>query len=1049
MHTFEITIQRGNHESWPVVARQQSGPNALTTWAEGIFDLDLQLLNQSLPTDHQYGILLGQNLFRGQLRDAFIRAYSGAKAASEPLRVWLIVESDDLRSRHWEQLCAPFEGERWDYLLLNQATPLSLYLPSQIERRFPPISKRDLRALLLVAGPEDLEDEYQLAPFDVQATVDGLRASLGEIPVDVLANINEGTAGRPSLDALCRLLTTDRYTLLFIVCHGVYQQKIRENLLYIPEGDRRRPVTGSLLVERLGRLEGAHGLPHFTFLSTCESADPQAENGLGGLGQRLVRDLGMPAVLAMTGRISIQTAEELSSAFCSRLAEHGEVDRALVEALSTLQGRPDVTVPALFSRLGGRPLFSAALDRPLTQDKIRYGLEQMGALIEERAPILLDKFRTRSITIQAVLDSDLGALSQDSQLEFDSSLAEVKQLCSQVLELSFNALALGLEPPEYDARPPFRGLYAFRAEDREFFFGRQVLVDQLTDRLNEYPFLAVLGPSGCGKSSLILAGLVPALNAPMAYVRPGNDPLVRLAAAIELVESDGILVIDQFEELFTLCRDEEQRLTFLKQVMSMREKMIVVITMRADFLGECSHFPDLRREMESHQALIGPLNPAELRRVMERQADHVGLRFEAGLGEQILEDVRGEPGAMPLLQHALLLLWQRRHGRWLRWEEYTTIGGIRQAIAHTADDVYTRLNEEEKKRIRNIFTRLTRLPEVEHPQEGTRYTRRRVKLDELVPVGEDRTASILLVTRLADARLLVTDKRANTGSVEVEVAHEALIQHWPRLQAWLDENRADILLHASISRAAREWESLNRDPGALLRGVRLAQTEAWAQGSGSKLSKLEAEYLTASQTAVIAEKQAQERARQHARRTPVFSFLGGAIGFALSFLLEASSAVENQNLLLTLMLLRLIAGGLAGFFLVFLVDLAAADRGRKMWAAWLWGSLAGSGIFGLLLYFDTLLRVSAADTTLPLAVLAGALWGFPAGLGRVWMLKRGRSWWQSVPLIALACGLTLMLISQIYPALEDAPAITVFLSGAIVPFSIFVAAHLAEPGEER
>jgi hypothetical protein len=185
MNTFEITIQRAQNESWPVVVRHQPGPAALTMWASGTFDLDLKQLDILLPSDRQYGLLLGQNLFRNEVRDAFARALSGAKAASQPLRVWLIVEAKALRSLHWEQLCAPFEGERWEYLSLNQQTPFSLYLPSQIEPRFPPIGRRDLRALLLVAGPEDLGVDYQLAPFGVLATVDALTASLREIPKDV------------------------------------------------------------------------------------------------------------------------------------------------------------------------------------------------------------------------------------------------------------------------------------------------------------------------------------------------------------------------------------------------------------------------------------------------------------------------------------------------------------------------------------------------------------------------------------------------------------------------------------------------------------------------------------------------------------------------------------------------------------------------------------------------------------------------------------------------------------------------------------------------
>lgn len=144
MNTFEITIQNAHDGIWPVVVRHQPGPIALTTWAQGTFDLDLKQLDLLLPADRQYGTLLGMNIFRADVRDAFVRAVSGAKAASELLRVLLVVEAEDLRSRHWEQLCAPFNSGRWDYRLLNQQTPFSLYLPSQIERRFPPIGRRDL-----------------------------------------------------------------------------------------------------------------------------------------------------------------------------------------------------------------------------------------------------------------------------------------------------------------------------------------------------------------------------------------------------------------------------------------------------------------------------------------------------------------------------------------------------------------------------------------------------------------------------------------------------------------------------------------------------------------------------------------------------------------------------------------------------------------------------------------------------------------------------------------------------------------------------------------
>jgi hypothetical protein len=362
MSVFEITLQRRDDDTWPVAIRHQPGAGALALSSRGRLDLDPGDLIPLLPSQREYGLRLGKALFREEVRDAFVRAVAKAKSADEPLRVWLNVEAGDLRHLHWEQLCAPLD-RGWDYLLLNQGTPFSLHLPSQIDRRFPAIGRGDLRALVLVAGPQDLDGDYHLAPFEVAATVESIQNALGEIPCDVLAS-PEGASGRPTLDSLCEHLTagasSGRYTLLHVVCHGKYLPDLGETVLYFPGDESRRPVPATTLIERLGRLDH---LPYVAFLSTCESADPQAEAGLGGLGQRLVRDLGLPAVLAMTGPISITTAQALATPFYARLYAHGEVDLALGEALAGLQGRYDVTVPALFSRLGERTLFRDATDR--------------------------------------------------------------------------------------------------------------------------------------------------------------------------------------------------------------------------------------------------------------------------------------------------------------------------------------------------------------------------------------------------------------------------------------------------------------------------------------------------------------------------------------------------------------------------------------------------------------------------------------------------------------------------------------------------------------
>jgi WD40 repeat protein len=866
MSLFEITIQHKVGHTWPVVARYQPGDGALTQWSQGKLRLDLDSLNLLQPTSEEYGLLLGKALFRREIQDdegekvqedirgAFGKAVDRA-SENQPLRVLLIVEDDDLRSVHWGQLCAPL-GHRWNHLLLNQRTLFSLYLPSRIPHRFPPIGRRDLSALLLVAGPEDLAGDYGLAPFDVKATVEGIQQALGEIPCQVLASV-EGASGPPSLDVLCKRLTSARPTLLHIVCHGDTGQQSGEPVLYFPAEEGKGPVQASTLLRQLGELDP---LPRFTFLSACESADPQAESGLGGLGQSLVRKLGMPAVVAMTYRITIVTAESLASAFYARLREHGEVDRALGAALAGLQGRHDVTVPALFSRLGERALWSDDLARPLTEAEIEYGLDRLRVLLLERAPTLRPEFETEARTVRHTLAAGGEAISTEAgQGRF---LAAVNELCGQALDLSFNALALGRDPLAYDARPPFRGLLPFGPEDREFFFGRGGLVDKLGQQLADHPFLAVLGPSGSGKSSLVLAGLVPALQERdprlrMAYLKPGSDPTARLEAALALARSEAsegtngdsgqpslVVVVDQFEELFTLCDDPAQRRAFVDHLLALLPIHRLLLTMRAGFWGDCAGLGAFKDQMQAHQELVAPLDAASLRRVMERQADAVGLDFEAGLSHQILEDVQGEPGAMPLLQHALLQLWNQRLGRWLRWQEYLALGRIHGAIAHTAEKFYGSLSRREQDRVRDILLRLARLGGTPDGDE-LRLTRHRLPLSELVPAGEGSAETRVLVRRLADERLLVTSVNEGTGQREAEVAHEALIQHWPRLGAWLKEDPELARLRQELGQAARDWRDQERNESYLLTGTRLEDLEVLHRQGKLRPTHLEQEYLTA------------------------------------------------------------------------------------------------------------------------------------------------------------------------------------------------------------
>ena len=405
--------------------------------------------------------------------------------------------------------------------------------------------------------------------------------------------------------------------------------------------------------------------------------------------------------------------------------------------------------------------------------------------------------------------------------------------------------------PPADVPCPYKGLPPFEREDSELFFGREQLVENLAARLGASSFLAVVGPSGSGKSSLVRAGVVPALERAsgnelrIAMFSPGAHPLVQLQAAGEA----SLLVVDQFEEAFTLCRDEEERRAFIDALLDSVHRARVVIVLRADFYGHCAAYPRLASALEDKQALVGPMTEEELRRAIERPAEHAALVLEPGVVEGLLRDVAGQPGGLPLLSHSLLETWKRRSGRLLTVIGYLQSGGVQGAIAKTAETIYRdALSPEQQRLARTIFLRLTELG------DGTEDTRRRVSIAELVPRAEQEEQVGEVLRTLADSRLVTI------GEGTVEVAHEALIRHWPTLREWLDEDREGRLLHRRLTEAAHEWEALDRDPGALFRGARLAATGDWATANDRELNQLEREFLTAS-------RQASERDAERQRRT--------------------------------------------------------------------------------------------------------------------------------------------------------------------------------------
>jgi WD40 repeat protein/DNA-binding SARP family transcriptional activator len=390
---------------------------------------------------------------------------------------------------------------------------------------------------------------------------------------------------------------------------------------------------------------------------------------------------------------------------------------------------------------------------------------------------------------------------------------------------------------------PFKGLAPYEAADAEFFFGRERLVDELAARLAEAPLLAVVGPSASGKSSLLRAGLLPALGEEAMLVRPGERAAADLLAARERVPPGERLVIavDQFEELFAASVPEEKRRAFVDSLVEAawdpERRALILIALRADFFGHLAPYVELADLVGPNHVLLGPMSPAELRRAVEGPAERTGLRVEQALSDALVDDVAGEAGGLPLLSTALLDLWREREGRSLTLAAYERTGGVRGAVGRHAEAALRSLPEEEQKVARRILLRLV------GGGDGEALMRRRATRDELDANEDERVARVLAA--LVERRLLVADNGT------VELVHEALLQQWPRLSDWLEEDAHGLRLHQHLTHAALDWEAEGRDQSGLYRGARLAAALEWADSTGEEagLNQLEREFLERSRTA--------------------------------------------------------------------------------------------------------------------------------------------------------------------------------------------------------
>ena len=420
---------------------------------------------------------------------------------------------------------------------------------------------------------------------------------------------------------------------------------------------------------------------------------------------------------------------------------------------------------------------------------------------------------------------------------------------------------------------PFKGLASFEPVDADYFFGRERLVAELVARLVGESFLGIVGPSGSGKSSVLRAGLLPALAGGVLpgskgwrrlLLRPGERPMDELrrvlvsgakdplAEALDALPADGrlLLAVDQLEEVFTACRSEAERAAFVEALVRAatdpRGRAVVVVALRADFYGRFAAYPGLADVLGANQVLVGPMQASELRRAVELPATRVGLGVESELADALVDDVEGEPGALPLLSTALLELWQKQDSNKLTLAAYRESGGVHGAVARLAEGTHARIPDDHKPIVRAVMLRLV------GEDEGDTPVRRRASLAELDLERNEDVADV--VATLAESRLVTV------GEGSVEVAHEALLQEWPRLRDWIQEDAEGRRLRRHITGAATDWAAAGRDQGELYRGVRLASTLDWSTDHAFELNELEREFVAAS-------REASERETKRARRT--------------------------------------------------------------------------------------------------------------------------------------------------------------------------------------
>lgn len=868
--TLEVTIQPRQNESWQVAAvLKSSGEGQLPKWAFGVLDLGnswKQLLREYAFDPKEYGKLLGGALFGKELSQLFI----GSLRESAHIRFFLIVEDIELRSINWERAHYPDETGGWVSFAQDQRVLFSIYDRAKIERYYPRFTQKNLKTLVVINSPESEHQDVlgnEFKPFETAKLADDLTRMYENLPAKEAKLSVLHKSGVNTWNALTTQLNESHPHILHIVCHGCFfEDGIGSVLVFQEENKKLQAITVKRFIDDLKPISP---LPHLIFLSSCDTANPQATTDVySQFAQAIRTELGTPAVVAMSGKVSQAVANIISKQFYPHLLRDPQVDIALSRAAFEINKTdPSRFMPVLRQRLGSEVLFGLSrwdLEE-LNETQIEEGVNHLKLLMPIRAPAHNGKFNALTDNLIQV------------------NLQELDQFCHEVTEVGFATLAQDPESkPHYDNRCPFPGMRAFRKsgdEDfRKFFFGRDKEIREVVEKVESEFIVAIVGSSGSGKSSLAFAGVLPTLEKKgwellgvdgegiRLQVSKRRTLVTQLTNALKSIDtkSKAVLYIDQFEQVYigSDAHQVKQRKELFSKLLSLPEiypQLRVLITIRADYALEDAK-KDLGEFVTKTRYDLDVFSTQQLRSLAEQQVASVGLEFEEGLAHRIQSEViEGQRGVLSLLQYLLWQLWQRRLGKTLRTEDYESLKGIKDVVTTIADRLFDKYAahdgtpdeyREAQSYLKNIFLRLTS-PDKERKNTFDRHykdIKQSVDKKSLYPTQGAKPVIDELLFDLSNERLISVYSDEKGENQTVEIVHESLIQHWGKLNLWLGDAGLNSV-RQSLMEASSVWDSITakgeKRDALVHRGTRLLDIKNYEAKQLLYLNQLEKAYLEA------------------------------------------------------------------------------------------------------------------------------------------------------------------------------------------------------------